>query len=294
VATFPLTIYYFHQFPSYFLLSNLFVIPGAYIILVFGLPMLVVGALLEFIGEFVGFWLNQVISILNAIVAFIDQLPGSVINWLYFDHIETVLIYLIIILFLITFHYRSRSAFILFCGLFITINFWQLHLIYDHHHRQQMVVYHTEEALAIDLIRGNNVELLSNAEKTDAEEIEANVNPFRLSSGLPSVDMEERQKKWKSIGPFHLITWSDRKILVLDQELEGFTFTTPMTCDILILSGNAVKSLATLPDQIEFDQLIIAGDNHWWVAKKLKREARELKLPVHSIKEDGYWMLDLG
>ena len=37
IATFPLGMYYFHQFPNYFLLSNLFVIPLATFIIGLGI-----------------------------------------------------------------------------------------------------------------------------------------------------------------------------------------------------------------------------------------------------------------
>src|SRR5690606_27760406 len=41
IATFPLGLYYFHQFPNYFFISNLFAIPLAVIILYLGLSLFV-------------------------------------------------------------------------------------------------------------------------------------------------------------------------------------------------------------------------------------------------------------
>jgi competence protein ComEC len=42
IATFPITLYYFHQFPVYFLISNLLVIPISYIIMMLGVAFLVI------------------------------------------------------------------------------------------------------------------------------------------------------------------------------------------------------------------------------------------------------------
>ena len=41
MATFPLTLYYFHQFPVYFLISNLLVIPAAFLIMSLGIALIV-------------------------------------------------------------------------------------------------------------------------------------------------------------------------------------------------------------------------------------------------------------
>ena len=41
IATFTIGLLYFHQFPNYFLLSNLFVIPGSFVVLLAGIALLV-------------------------------------------------------------------------------------------------------------------------------------------------------------------------------------------------------------------------------------------------------------
>src|SRR6478609_11226824 len=40
VATFALSLLYFHQFPVYFLLANLFVIPVSFVVLILGITLL--------------------------------------------------------------------------------------------------------------------------------------------------------------------------------------------------------------------------------------------------------------
>ncbi|MEM6298879.1 MAG: ComEC/Rec2 family competence protein, partial [Bacteroidota bacterium] len=53
LATFPLAIYYFHQFPNYFLLTNLIVLPAVAIILQAGLAFLLLGWI-PYVGVFFG------------------------------------------------------------------------------------------------------------------------------------------------------------------------------------------------------------------------------------------------
>lgn len=54
MATFPLSIYYFHTFPTWFLPANMLVIPLTFIIMQLGIPLMMVGWI-EPLGNFLGF-----------------------------------------------------------------------------------------------------------------------------------------------------------------------------------------------------------------------------------------------
>jgi len=82
LATFPLGLFYFHQFPVYFLFSNLVVIPLSVIVLVTGVLLLVVSPM-AWLAGLVGILLQFTISFLNGIVFFVEGLPFSVINGSY-------------------------------------------------------------------------------------------------------------------------------------------------------------------------------------------------------------------
>ena len=97
ITTFPLGLLYFHQFPNYFLISNLLVIPAAYVILIIGFLVLLT-SFIPIISVLFGWLLKSIIVILNTGVHFIDQLPYSLIEGISISVFETYLIYLIIIL----------------------------------------------------------------------------------------------------------------------------------------------------------------------------------------------------
>ena len=64
IATLPLTLYYFNQFPTYFMLSNLLVIPSAVVILSLGI-LLFITSPIPAISERLGWVLNKFIEGLN-------------------------------------------------------------------------------------------------------------------------------------------------------------------------------------------------------------------------------------
>ena len=79
LATFPLTLYYFHIFPTYFLLANLVIIPMAFISMILGLGLLGLGWISP-LGEFLGYLLDQWIWLQNGLNTFFQNLPGGVLE----------------------------------------------------------------------------------------------------------------------------------------------------------------------------------------------------------------------
>lgn len=74
--TFPLSVYYFNQFPNYFLLSNFVVIPIAAPLLL-GCLLLLALSPLPFLAEKFGWLLGKAFDLVNAIILQIEQLPGA-------------------------------------------------------------------------------------------------------------------------------------------------------------------------------------------------------------------------
>lgn len=77
IATFPITIYYFHQFPNYFLLSNFLVIPLSTLILYISLSFFAfswVPVLANFLAQLSAF----LTRIMNDIMIRMNELPQSV------------------------------------------------------------------------------------------------------------------------------------------------------------------------------------------------------------------------
>ena len=88
VGVAPLIAYYFGRFSTYFLLTNLIVLPAAYLILC--------GTLLMLLMPFVAPAVLWVVGGLNHILAWVAQLPLSSINDLHPSWVQVVVYYLLI------------------------------------------------------------------------------------------------------------------------------------------------------------------------------------------------------
>jgi competence protein ComEC len=94
LLTTPVSIYYFHRFPSYFLLANIPAVPLSSAILVGGILLCVCSSITPLtheLGRFIGF----LIQILNGYITHISKLPGAVVGHLVISLPQLILIYII-------------------------------------------------------------------------------------------------------------------------------------------------------------------------------------------------------
>ncbi len=121
LATFPIAILFFYQFPVFFLISNLLVIPAAMLIVSGGVFLFLFSAIPS-LGNALGYFLSAVIDLLNAGIALISRIPGVLAEGIVIDIPQTVLLYLFLLFLLLYFARKSfahlRNA-LLFLILFV-------------------------------------------------------------------------------------------------------------------------------------------------------------------------------
>jgi competence protein ComEC len=112
ILTFPISIFYFNQFPSYFLLTNLIVIP-VYTLIIFLILALFPFSSIPVISLNIGKLIDVLIYYNDKFMQWTDRLPYSVIENINIDLIELFALYLIIALSIFFVHYKNKTSFIL-------------------------------------------------------------------------------------------------------------------------------------------------------------------------------------
>ncbi|MEQ8682614.1 MAG: ComEC/Rec2 family competence protein [Cyclobacteriaceae bacterium] len=218
IVTFPLSILYFHQFPTYFLLSNLLIIPSSMVMLTTGLFMLGVGCFSDIAGETIGFLLGSFVKWINWLILWIQTFPFPTIDWLYLSGLSVLLLYLFMVYFyqaLKHFHFNAL-IFSMVCMILLMIN---IHVEdYMNSTQERVVVYHTRDGLAIDLINGKSAQLLTfgSSGQELIEMASFNIDPHRLVSGLKKVGKPLEEIAVISDEGLHFIVWKGMKILVVE------------------------------------------------------------------------------
>lgn len=205
IATFPISIFYFHQFPNLFLISNIVVIPLVFILLVLGLSTLILSFNISLSTLIVKFY-SYLLSFLIEILSFLESIPFSVTKGLFISSYETILLYTLIGLFFLYVEFKSLLLIRLF--LFVITLFISIDLIEDYFllRQKKIIIYNISNHVAIDLISGNNhyfladQDLINNPAKIKFH-IENNWHYNDLNSPviIPLKDFISKTIRWENL-----------------------------------------------------------------------------------------------
>ena len=299
LATFPLSVYYFHQFPTYFLISNLVVIPAVFLLLVLGISMLLLGAIIPVLGTFLGVVLQQTMWIMNEFIIRLEKMPNNLIEWIYMDKNGLILTYGIILTLITGFHYKSfKTILTSFLIGFIFIG-WTLKSNIEQSVNRQLIFYKIKDKTVIDYIEGHRSYLhIDNDDLFDLEQLSFRINPYRLSLHLRPIQ-ETIKNSFQEEG-FHrdesmrFGEIGGQKILIIDSTTFHFNFKNLIETDILLIEKEAIKNMKWLKNHIAAEHYIIGNRNSNYYAGKMKKQAAEAGLKIHSLKKDGSLILNLN
>jgi len=283
IATFPLGLFYFHQFANYFLLSNLLVVPLSFVVLILGIVLLAVSSV-TVIAAAAGFCLEWIIRFLNGIVFTLEGFPFSVVEGVYISAWQCVLLIALIITLITLFQFRKFSH--LLVAFMIVLSYVSLQWI--HFFRevniQKITVYNVPGHSALDLIdRGRTYFLADSVMKHDAQKVRYHVNPGRLMAGVRTES--GAPPAVRSLKGAKLINWNGRSIL----HIEDAEFDAPvvLAVDWVIIANNSVPEISGLRDKVAFKKVILDSSNSFFFASRFMEAAKLYKLDVHSVLHQG-------
>lgn len=160
IATLPLTLYYFHQLPVFFLITNLILIPASTLIMYGGILILIFSKVALISKALV--WLTGLtIQLMNAIALFFDDLPFCVVDNINLSLTNTVFMYLLIFT---SYHaFDQRSYRWLRAGLLFAVAMTATSIVYslNNSDKAELVIYHSDKTAALALVSGNRFFQLS-------------------------------------------------------------------------------------------------------------------------------------
>lgn len=120
IFTIPFCLYYFHQFPNYFALTNLGIIILSGVLISLGASLFIFSwSPILSIG--IGFILSSLLYLLGSFIGWIEQLPGSVSKGFQLNEYELFGLYVLIVLILIAYLYQTRQFYTYLLGTIILI-----------------------------------------------------------------------------------------------------------------------------------------------------------------------------
>lgn len=288
VLTFPVCIYYFHQFPNLFLLTNLIAVPLSSIILYAeivvvafsGLPGLAV-----YMGKVTGWlvWLmNKIVSSVNNIsFAVWDKLPATMLS--------TVLLYAFVIAssaWLINKNKKAMKFSLLMLLCFVlaqTYSKWQVAK------QQKIIVYNVPQHQAIDWVTASDYVFIGDSVLLQ----DGMLQNFHLKPARIALQLDNRKNEAIDFKhpPFYQL--GNKRVLIIDQPLLFEQPLQKIDVDMIIISKNPKLYIPQLAAVFNCNQYVADASNSLWKIGKWKKDCEELHLHLHSVPEQGAFILDL-
>ncbi len=162
LATFPLCIFYFHQFPVYFLLVNPAVIGLSSAALPIGLVFLLVSGV-PGLNDFVAFWLEATTWLLNETAVRVELLPYAVWRHLHVSGWETVGFAVLILSLLALFYTRRKGYAFLSASLALSLGVASCIIKLQQHRQHWVVVHQIPRQTVLSLVAGNTLRIVADS-----------------------------------------------------------------------------------------------------------------------------------
>jgi competence protein ComEC len=297
IATFPLGLLYFHQFPVYFLFSNLVVIPGAMIIIGLGI-LLFVSSGFTAIASIVGFVLNEAIYWMNYLVLAIDKLPFSLIEGVSISILGCWLIYAIIVSLVPLFEFKKLKYFNM--GLLLMSMFLVTDINEDYHIRnqKQLVIFDIKGDQAINFVDGqSNYFFASDNFILDRSKMQFHIKNYwnSLDANTPTYldfDKNATENGFLKEGPFYF--FNDLIVFYYSDSWTLGRENLPkinQPIDVVYITHLNVIGFEEMMNSLLPKIVVVGNDVYKKDLESIKIWCKDRKIECHSIKEKGAFVL---
>lgn len=287
-VTFPLSAYYFHQFPVYFLLSNLFILLPSAIIMGEGMFFLVLAQLNLIVpAKPVAVLLEQTILLMNKGLQLMEHAPYAVAGKIWITRWEYLLLFAVVILLFILMYYKKPywlTASLL--SLLMLCSSWSMKRLASTQ-TSNITFFNLKKHSAILFRQGHSAVLLTDMADTDRS------YQYSIQPCLDSMQVNQL-----NIIPFtsdittafllkkgNLIRFLNKDILVINQA-SYYGLSPKLHTDYLFVSGNPHISMETLNNNFSYNELIADANNSDQSIKRLKDMAGRYGKKINVLKSN--------
>ncbi len=306
LATLPVTLYFFHSFPSYFLITNLIVIPLIPFVMYGGLVMILFSGwdiIYDWSAKVTGFFLD----IINLSLDWIKNLPYSRLDGLYISEPQLVLLLVTIAAFVI--YINNKKSVYIYASL-VSLILFTAYDIYDEHGKRNQklfVVYNIRGYSALNFIDGRDNIMISNV-YGDKRNINYAAGNFWLKLGLEKekfIDIEKLNNQflfstfWTIDNPAFFfynryIKFYNLKIAVIDKSFKPLLPRKKLTLNLLVVRDNPHATIEELQRMYNFDAIILDASNSKYNTDKWKEECRKRGIKCHDVRTKGAFIVKLN
>jgi len=269
----PLSLYYFHQFPGLFWLSNLVIIPFLGIIL--GLGMLVVAlASLSVLPKFLASIYAFIIDTMNGFVQWVSYQEAFLFQNIPFNVVQVLLSYTLIIAILTTIITKSFKSLRL---LLITIIIGQVYFLnsYRSNQNQEFLIFHKSRYTILGFKAHNTLEAHHNLNDS-VFNLDKTITNYQVGSQIKTVSFDTLKNVYKI---------NDKVLLIIDSL--GIYKSLSFKPHFILLRNSPKINLSRLIDILQPELIISDGSNYKSYQNRWEATCKTKNIPFHKTSEKG-------
>jgi competence protein ComEC len=278
IGAMPLSIYYFHQFPGLFFVTNLLILPLLGVIMAVGVIALLVATF-----HTVPFWiakpLEYLIVLLNAIIHWVASFEAFIIRNISFSKEMLWCSYLVIVLVIF---WIKTPKFKQLAFAFMSIMLLQTCFIFQKKQtwsESEFIVFNSKKSTILAERKGDLVNIYS------SDSILNNLDSDQLvQSYLVGNFCQTKERKQVP----NVLYFKQQKILIIDSSC---VYQKGMNPDIIVLIQSPKLNLQRLLKTYKPKQVVVDGSNFKSYAKLWEATCVKAKIPFHYTNEKGFYKL---
>lgn len=289
ILTFPICIFYFHQFPLLFLITNMVAVPLTTVILYLEI-LLICLSYFTSIGAVLGILINESILKLNEFVFYLSHLKFSVWSGIQINFAQTILLYIFLTLFVVWLKQKKANYFIysLIIVFILSVSFMVQRI--QIFRQNKIIVYNISKQKSLEFLYQNQYEFIAD----QSASISMKDSFYTL---IPAHIFYQSQKNniplcaQNQTTPIELFRFQQKTIGRI--ESCHFNCETPIPLDILIISQKCEENIDYILKQINPKQIVIDASVPFWKIENWAEQLQSKNIPYHIVAKQGAFIMDI-
>ena len=275
----PISLFYFHQFPGLFFISNLIIIPFLGVILGLGLVVLVL-SYVTILPVFLEGFYGDVISILNKVVAFVARQEKFLFSEISFSVIKMIFFYLLIILGFQLFLKLNTKRCFLFLGSILAFQCVFILEKYTIAQKSELIVFHKSKNTIIGKRKGSSFEVYHSMDSLQISSQKLLIN-YKVGENISSQNYHKLS---------NLMYYKKQVVLIIEKD--GLYDIKELNSPIVVLRESPKINLQRLAEKLKPAIIIADGSNYKSYIENWKATCKNLKIPFWTTYNQGAYILN--
>ncbi|MDP5061693.1 MAG: ComEC family competence protein [Maribacter sp.] len=270
----PISLYYFHQFPGLFFVSNLVIVPALGLIL--GMGILVIAlSLLNWLPTPLVWFYNEIIGLMNNLIAWVAKQENFIFSAISYDFIQLLLSVLFLVMGIelcAKFNYKRIVFFLLSI---LCFQGWTIYQEYEAQNKSEVLVMHQTRKSLIFNRSGDNLSILANPDN----KLDYLISDYITAERIASVRYDSLANSY---------AFEDELLLIID----SMGIYQKSASQKILLTQSPKINLDRLLDSINPKVIIADGSNYKSYIERWKATCIKNKIPFHYTGEKGAYYFE--